>query len=953
MVLVSHWDKLEKNDVRYLLLYFAPYISKGLTFKARYFGFEASSTTSTFTMQGLPATEMPVEVKKVFEETLLNILQKNVAGTGVNSLNILNVGIEKVTPIVTNRLLDHEFRNLEETGASEVVASITGEYKPPPYVDFKDIVNGIVEENSSELVEKLKTSDPFFKDLKGVSVGRTPPTLAPTPIDLIEPEKEEESGGGSNVGMILGIIVGLLAATAAAVAGFVYIKRENGIDKDFDPDDFERGKSVYDIQTSESDEEETLSTYSGKYTDRDQFDEKASYRRYDDGHSFQGSELYSLRSTNASFISNPSTYDRERFDTNTLNSDPSLNKSGRNSFIGSRQRSQRSSSEDTYTTGPTPDYSYLSRSGNSLQDSYSDQGSSFITGLSKNSLFSESYTTDYDTLSQEDGSLNTSKYGDPPSCRTSMVDPPSLDPPEEIDYDDDLGTFAGHSIHPNYARDDVSALPSLKGVEDTWFEDDTIADTTIADTTIADTRTSMDETDYTTADTKSSSVVSGSYSQDYTSSSFQGSESSLNTDDLGRSNSSFTDRSATNDDITQTTFGDATQMTRSQGSSTFQSQGHTSFQSHGTASTSEGNNTVVVTNRTIASTARPKPLTTSREGTQLKDAEIIATANPSKKVLTLDSSNEGTISRTDSKEASEHHANDNNLVETFHESTDRELVLFNEKCDSVLKLEAVNESANLLEQNPEESDEALTLLFNGDLSQAKLEPISENENHLDGPPEIKDTALTVLEPKPDSLVKRDPFNQIAPDTAEGQIVEKKSHILVDDSNADNEKQLINSTPVPQDSEVLLGLDTLRDDKSERVPPGRSISSLPEVMATMEQEMNRSDGTTESSISDTNENALPKNDITNEPTAASKINSESIAQGKTDSIDHGDELRMRKMESIDRDTQSSLIEDPNETGSLDLEDLLESDDDDDMKSDQSEYHDSGGVDGTNRSVMSID
>ena len=129
---------------------------------------------------------------------------------------------------------------------------------------------------------------------------------------------------------------------------------------------------------------------------------------------------------------------------------------------------------------------------------------------------------------------------------------------------------------------------------------------------------------------------------------------------------------------------------------------------------------------------------------------------------------------------------------------------------------------------------------------------------------------------------------------------------------------------------------------------------------------------ESAVSDMKGNTLPQKNITKEPTVAQdgpdsiphgdeigmkNITEEpsvaSIAQDGPDSIAHGDEIGMRNMESIDRDTQSSLIEDPNETGSLDLEDLLQSDDEDDMKSDQSEYHDSGGVDGTNRSVMSID
>ena len=41
---------------------------------------------------------------------------------------------------------------------------------------------------------------------------------------------------------------------------------------------------------------------------------------------------------------------------------------------------------------------------------------------------------------------------------------------------------------------------------------------------------------------------------------------------------------------------------------------------------------------------------------------------------------------------------------------------------------------------------------------------------------------------------------------------------------------------------------------------------------------------------------------------------SISQGGPDSIHYGDEIGMTNMESINQDTQSSLIEHPNETGS---------------------------------------
>ena len=259
---VSHWSKLDNQEVRYLLLQFAPYVSRGLSFQSKYLGFEAIATTSTMTMQGLPTlTDVSQEAKKIMEETLKSTLKDSIRKTNIQTLDILSLTIEKITPIVSKGNLNDR-RRLYDDSLSEVVFTTTGEYIPPPYVNLKEVVNEVVDEQGSAILAQLKSSnDPFFSNLTeivGVSKITFVPTISPTNNTNLEEPSTNMKKGTTNVASIFGIIVGLVGAMIAIFAVYTYIKREQGIDTDFSPTYSESQKSARDIDTTDA--EDTIST---------------------------------------------------------------------------------------------------------------------------------------------------------------------------------------------------------------------------------------------------------------------------------------------------------------------------------------------------------------------------------------------------------------------------------------------------------------------------------------------------------------------------------------------------------------------------------------------------------------------------------------------------------------------------------------------------------------------
>ena len=454
---VSHWSQLDPDEVKYLLVYFGQYLAGGMPYKARYWGVEAVSTIVSLSFYGLPSAEMSEETKVAFEETLKKFLNEKAATADVDQLSFLSVSIQNVSPMSPDRSLQHNKRMLSEPAGVDVTTLVTAQYFPPPKIDFKELLEKMMDEGESDIINRLKESDdPDLKIFKGITNGISlAPTMAPTTLDDVTKEEEDqiEDNGGSNVGMILGIIVGLLALIAVGIAGYVYRRRQNDIDSKFDPDDFEPQKSLYEINPL--DEDTTVSTMYGEKYDAS--------KEYDTQSYYTGPSNYDKSARNKiEYEDLQSNYSKDE----TCSTDPPSHNTSeyKHSFQG-RSTTDYSIGEDSYISGPSQSYSYISRS----QESHSDDDSSFVTGLSKNSFLPGKSQGDYQS------SVGT-RSRDPPSFSTDAHDVPSLDPPEENhnDDEDDLGTFAGRSINHGSFSDDISALPSLRGVEDTWLDDETM-----------------------------------------------------------------------------------------------------------------------------------------------------------------------------------------------------------------------------------------------------------------------------------------------------------------------------------------------------------------------------------------------------------------------------------------------------------------------------------------------
>ena len=257
-VQVSHWDQLDPDEVRYLLLYFAPYLIGGMIYNGRYWGVEAASAAINFAFYGVPVEDMSEETKELFESTLKQFFNEKAATVDVDQLKILSVEVQNVAPILPDRVLYNDENELNESGATDVTTTVSGEYFPPPRIILKEVLLNMFGDDFSKIVDELKKSgNPYFKDLKAITNGRSmSPTMSPTTLAKSKSDQIEE-GGGSNVGMIIGIIVLVLVVITFGIVCICSLKN-NDIDSSYEHHTFEVQKSLYHIEPN--DDEVTILT---------------------------------------------------------------------------------------------------------------------------------------------------------------------------------------------------------------------------------------------------------------------------------------------------------------------------------------------------------------------------------------------------------------------------------------------------------------------------------------------------------------------------------------------------------------------------------------------------------------------------------------------------------------------------------------------------------------------
>ena len=152
-VQVSHCNQLDPDKVQYLLLYFALYLIGGMGYNVRYWDVAAASATINFVFYGVPVNDMSEETKELFEGTLTHFFNKKAATVNVNQLKILSVEVHNMSPIVPYRVLNNDENKLNESGATEVTTTVSGEYFPPPRINIKEVLLNMFDDDFSKIVD--------------------------------------------------------------------------------------------------------------------------------------------------------------------------------------------------------------------------------------------------------------------------------------------------------------------------------------------------------------------------------------------------------------------------------------------------------------------------------------------------------------------------------------------------------------------------------------------------------------------------------------------------------------------------------------------------------------------------------------------------------------------------------------------------------------------------------
>ena len=188
VVVVKYSPGVPLGSLRFDILSFEAEVTEGINsiFKASYVGEVPTSSMIKITLDSKgEATEMESSQKNAFEGSTEKFFQDTLKDLGVTVL-----GVEVKSQSVKKRQRDR--RSLLErilggdgiTSSVEIESEVFAEYKPPPELDFKHVVEEVITQKADVLTYEVKSADPYFENFEDVTaetVETMPPTVAPPP----------------------------------------------------------------------------------------------------------------------------------------------------------------------------------------------------------------------------------------------------------------------------------------------------------------------------------------------------------------------------------------------------------------------------------------------------------------------------------------------------------------------------------------------------------------------------------------------------------------------------------------------------------------------------------------------------------------------------------------------------------------------------------------------------
>ncbi|KAL7537749.1 hypothetical protein ACHAWF_005885, partial [Thalassiosira exigua] len=231
-VTATHRSTATVEDITYALLSQSKLLSTLIDvdgYKITYVGDEAVNTTSEITLGGVPGREMAESEQELFTEVIQDFLDDQILSVTVNGQEI-TAEVASDAPSYSNAARKGSQRRLQGN-SNNVQVSVKGKYRPPPELDFGEIVETSINRDRALLEKKLKDRESLPSAIQGgelaatsgyfekveVVNARATKKAAPNPstLGIVIPEdqlKDQEMKKMLNMAAVgVGVTIGLLS----------------------------------------------------------------------------------------------------------------------------------------------------------------------------------------------------------------------------------------------------------------------------------------------------------------------------------------------------------------------------------------------------------------------------------------------------------------------------------------------------------------------------------------------------------------------------------------------------------------------------------------------------------------------------------------------------------------------------------------------------------------------
>ena len=269
LVRVDHNPTITQEEVRHTFLYYAIDISIGFDFfKTYYIGDIALETDIFISISGNDLDGFADHTRILFEETMKNYVNNKLDDVSVSAVKITSQNMGSMPTTTSPVPVKSKYISTNEVGAKpkirnnlgrrlqkpttvsslDLVVGVTGEYLPPPSIDFGlTVTESLSEEGDGrDFLDSLKNFT-VFENLTAIQ-ARPNLALSDSKTDTIESMNDEEDEEKSKISYpILFGVLGSVLLMIVTVLGFLYVKNKKKIEDEEVDEEYDSISRIEDL----------------------------------------------------------------------------------------------------------------------------------------------------------------------------------------------------------------------------------------------------------------------------------------------------------------------------------------------------------------------------------------------------------------------------------------------------------------------------------------------------------------------------------------------------------------------------------------------------------------------------------------------------------------------------------------------------------------------------------